>query len=111
MTSWWWLLLAAVPALFPALRVFDRICLRLEERGYLFYRHKQPTSSASSVTILLQQIIEPSAKEIVETYDEPLAGTNDQLKTRSQKRFFPTHPDIAGDPPDFHPPTSIYRSR
>jgi hypothetical protein len=35
----------------------SRLGLWLEKRGWLFYKHKKPTSSAASCFVVLQQVL------------------------------------------------------
>ena len=67
MESWHWgvwpaLAIAIVAALFG----LDRLGLWLEERGWLYYRRKKPTSSPMSALVAMQQAIEPGVKHVVE---------------------------------------------
>ena len=108
--STWLMIIAGVLAAIPAWRYFDRLCLHLEAKGYLFYRHKQPSSGVGSSCILLQQLIEPSAKKIVEVADEPASGATDEAgdETRKKSLFANRHEDA--DYGEFNPQRSIFRS-
>lgn len=67
MEAWHWLVwpalaTGAVAAIFG----LHRFGLWLEDRGWLFYRQKRPTSSPMSSLVALQQFIEPSIRHVVE---------------------------------------------
>jgi hypothetical protein len=65
MEDWRWLLWFAVPGgLGAALFGFDRLCLWLEDRGWLYYRRKKPSSSPLSALIAFQQYVEPGVKHV-----------------------------------------------
>ena len=66
-----WLLwgLVAVGAV-AALISFDRLCLWLEDRGWLYYRRKKPSSSPASSWVALQQFIEPGVKHVIQIKQE-----------------------------------------
>jgi len=49
----------------PALWLLDRLGLWLEERGWLYYRRKKPTSSPLSSLVALHQFIEPSVEHVI----------------------------------------------
>ena len=50
------------------LYLFDRCCLWLEEKGYLFYRKRKPQSSGliGSALLEMHNIVNPSAQNIIE---------------------------------------------
>jgi hypothetical protein len=48
----------------------DRFCLWLEDRGWLYYRRKKPSSSAASAWVGMQQFIEPGVKHVVQIKQE-----------------------------------------
>src|SRR6516225_3160474 len=67
MESWHWLVwpalaIGAVAALFG----LDRLGLWLEDRGWLYYRRKKPTSSPMTAFVAMQQVIEPGVTHVVE---------------------------------------------
>ena len=51
-------------AVLTALYGLHRFCLKLEERGWLYYKHKKPTSSLMSSFVALQQFIEPPVRYV-----------------------------------------------
>jgi hypothetical protein len=53
-----------------ALYGFHRLALWLEERGWLFYKHKKPTSSAASCFVALQQVLEPPVQHVLHVKEE-----------------------------------------
>jgi hypothetical protein len=70
MDTWHWLLVGLVViGLVPAIWLLDRLGLWLEDRGWLYYRRKQRTSSSLGVWVALQQFIEPGVKHVVEVGD------------------------------------------
>src|SRR6266404_5691193 len=59
---WALVVLGAVAALIG----LDRLCLWLEDRGWLYYRRKKPSSSPASSWVALQQFIEPGVKHVIQ---------------------------------------------
>jgi hypothetical protein len=59
--------LAALPVV---VYLLHRLCLFLEARGYLFYLHRKPDSSAAASFVALQKIVEPRMQHVLETEDE-----------------------------------------
>jgi hypothetical protein len=84
MEPWHWLLwgLAAL-AIIAALFGLDRLCLWLEDRGWLYYRHKKPTSSPASCWVGLQQAIEPAVKHVLQVRQEK-RGAEDREAARQR---------------------------
>ena len=71
MALWQWLVgPLIVLGLFVALFWLDRFCLWLEDRGWLYYRRKKPSSSAASAWVAMQQFIEPGVKHVVQIKQE-----------------------------------------
>src|SRR6516225_7829084 len=67
MESWQWLVSPALAiAIVAALYGLDRLGLWLEDRGWLYYRRKKPTSGSMSSLVAMQQFVEPSIKHVVE---------------------------------------------
>jgi hypothetical protein len=56
--------LAAVGGL-GGLYALHRLALWMEERGYLYYLHKKPSSSAASCFVAFQQVIEPKVEHVI----------------------------------------------
>jgi hypothetical protein len=48
-----------------ALYGLHRLALWLEDRGWLFYKHKKPSSSAVSCFVALQQALEPPIQHVL----------------------------------------------
>lgn len=48
------------------LRGLHHFCVWLEERGLLFYKHRQPGSSAMSCLVGLQKAIAPSIQHVIQ---------------------------------------------
>jgi hypothetical protein len=53
-----------------ALFGLHRLALWLEKRGWLFYKHKKPSSSAASCFVALQQVLEPPIQHVLHVKDE-----------------------------------------
>jgi len=54
--------------------LLDRILLKMESRGWIYYRRKKPTrSSLGNAFLEIQSILEPSKKVLVEInpFDSP----------------------------------------
>jgi hypothetical protein len=67
MTAWHWLLVAlTAPATAAALYALHRLALRLEDRGWLYYRRKKPESSPAAMWVAMQQFIEPGVRHVRE---------------------------------------------
>ena len=57
-------------AILVGLYGLHRLCLRLEERGHLFYLHRKPTrSGAARMFGPLQEIIDPPCRQVVQAED------------------------------------------
>jgi hypothetical protein len=69
--EWWqvlfWVLVGV--GVIAALLGVDRFCLWLEAHGWLYYRHKKPSSSPASAWVALQQFVEPGVKHVIEVKD------------------------------------------
>jgi hypothetical protein len=76
-----WLWIAALVALPFVLWGLHRFCLRLEERGYLYYLHKKPTPGGSSALLGMQEFIQPNAQQIVEALDHRSEMVGDEGAT------------------------------
>ena len=67
-----WLLTRGL-ALAVALYALHRLALKLEERGYLYYRHKKPTGgggASAGVFNQLDSLTRPSIEHTIEAQDE-----------------------------------------
>ena len=98
-----WSILLAVAAL-PALYGLHRLCLRLEDRGYLYYRHKEPKPGGASPFLLLDEFIQPQNSHVIEALDHSTekAGEDRYLPgSLHPKRWDPTQL-----PPDPNEPTA-----
>ncbi len=79
MQFWLWTIgLLAAPFLLWALH---RFCLRLEERGYLYYLHKKPSPGGPSVFFGMQEFIQPNAHQIVEALENRAEKIGDEGAT------------------------------
>ena len=81
----WILVIVAAP---PILYGLHRYCLYLEDRGYLYYLHKKPQSSGSSMFNPLQEIIQPQIRHVLEIQDElPKKSEDDRGEDELKTRF------------------------
>jgi hypothetical protein len=75
----WSLLIACGLA---ALYGFHRLCLGLEKHGWLYYKHKKPTSSPVSSFVALQQILEPPIQHVHQVKQEKRHQAEEDEKLR-----------------------------
>jgi hypothetical protein len=54
----------------PTLYGLHRLCLWLEDRGLLYYKHKKPSSSAAGCLVGLQKALEPQAQHVLQIKEE-----------------------------------------
>ncbi|MBS0261285.1 MAG: hypothetical protein JSS02_04960 [Planctomycetes bacterium] len=108
MSVWGWAVLVSV--LLGAWPL-HRLCLWLEEQGYLFYRHKRATGCAAGMAVALQQFVEPSAREIIQVDDEHVSGDVDASGGPDGPTPRPGWHQIGNqfETPDW-PTSSIYRT-
>jgi hypothetical protein len=66
--------LLVLVALVAALFGLDRLCLWLEDRGWLYYRRKRPSSSPLGAWVALQQFLEPTVRHVHEVGQEHREG-------------------------------------
>ena len=69
------LALAGLPATLYGLH---RLCLWLEARGWLYYKHKKPDSSPASCFVALQNVLEPPARHALHVKDEKRHHAEDE---------------------------------
>jgi len=79
----WLIVSGAMGALGAALYGLHRLALRLERRGYPYYRHAKPQRGAGGAFVALQRIVEPDAEHV-------------QIVGESSRR---AESDAAGGPP------------
>jgi hypothetical protein len=72
----------ALVDLLTALYWLDRLCLWLEARGWLYYRHKKPESSPASAWVAMQQFIEPGVKHVREVREERQVEGDEEASRR-----------------------------
>ena len=74
--SWIVLIIAAPPVLYG----LHCYCLYLEDRGYLYYRHKKPPGGCvGSIFDPLQEIIQPQIRHVLQIKDElPVKSEDDR---------------------------------
>jgi hypothetical protein len=65
-----------------ALYGFHRLCLWLEKRGWLYYKHKKPTSSPASSFVALQQFLEPPTQHVHQVKEEKRHQAEEDEKLR-----------------------------
>ena len=53
-----------------ALYGLHRFCLWLENRGWLYYKHKKPGSSQGSCLLALQQALEPQVQHVLQLKEQ-----------------------------------------
>ncbi len=75
----WSLLIVGGPA---ALYGFHRLCLWLENHGWLYYLHKKPTSSPASSFVVLQQVLEPPTQHVHQVKEEKRHQAEEDEKLR-----------------------------
>jgi hypothetical protein len=88
---WIFLAIAAIPAIYG----IHRLCLRLEDRGYLYYRDKQPKPGGTSPFLLLQEIYQPQISQVIAAEDQSTekAGEDRYVPDALRpKRWDPTQP-------------------
>jgi len=73
-----------------------RLCLWLEKRGWLYYKHKQPGSSPMSCMTALQEVLEPQTQHVIHVkdekrvlVDEAAPGANDPPTARRKRLSSP----------------------
>ena len=72
MTGWHLLLGGlALTGVAAAVYLLDRLGLWLEDRGWLYYRRKRPSSSPLSMWVAMQQFMEPGFQHVREVGQEP----------------------------------------
>jgi hypothetical protein len=87
MHSWQvWLTMAAVLAASIAPYGLHRLCLWLERRGWLYYRHCRPSSSPLSCFVALQQVLEPPARHVQELHTRPQTKTTREAPAAAESR-------------------------
>jgi hypothetical protein len=64
------LLILAVFGGLGALYGLHRFALSLEERGYLYYRHRSPKGGSGGGFVGIQRIIEPQVQHVLEIKEE-----------------------------------------
>jgi hypothetical protein len=61
-----------------ALYGLHRLCLWLEQRGWLFYMDRKPTGSVASCFVAVQQAIEPAARHVHEMKETRRTPASDE---------------------------------
>jgi hypothetical protein len=81
-----------------ALYGLHRLCLWLEDRGWLYYKHKKPSSSPASCFVALQQVLEPPIHHVLQVKEEKRCHAEQEAP--GQGELSPTDdncPDTDGD--------------
>lgn len=81
--NWWWSLVcfASVVAAPWLLYALHRLCLWLEDAGYMYYRRKKPGGGGGgglSSLVELQKALEPTTKYVVETKEQRVRLREDE---------------------------------
>ena len=66
----WFLGLAAIAFLVAGLYGLHRLCLYLEDRGYMNYLRTKPQGSVAPVMLDLREIVQPSVRHVIEVQDD-----------------------------------------
>jgi hypothetical protein len=76
----WHVLIGAVLVLsgLASLYGLHRLCLWLKERGWLYYKHKKPSSSPASCFAALQQALEPRTRNVIHVREEKRNRSEDE---------------------------------
>jgi len=97
MSFWNAVLWCLIPiGIFTALFGLHCLGLWLEKQGWLFYKHKKPTSSAASCFVALQQVLEPPIQHVLHVKEEKRNQAEEGVPRR-------------GDPPCGKVPTVVPR--
>lgn len=78
-------------AIVAGLYGLHRLCLSLEERGYLYYKHKRPSSSAAGAFVAFQQLLEPQSQHVEQVAELKRHHSDDEAPGDSK--------DPLSDPP------------
>ena len=66
----WILGFVTIAALLAGVYGLHRLCLYLEEYGYIHYLHKNPRGGFAPVLLDLREIVQPSVRHVVELKDD-----------------------------------------
>ena len=65
--SIWWTIALLVGLVGAVLRLLDRMLLKAEQRGWIYWRHRKPhSSSLGSAMLTVQGLLEPDKQHVVE---------------------------------------------
>jgi hypothetical protein len=63
----WWTIALLVVLVGAVLWLLDRMLLKAEQRGWIYWRHKKPPSSSlGSAMLTVQGVLEPDKQHVVE---------------------------------------------
>jgi hypothetical protein len=60
----------AIAGIAGSLYGLHRLCLWLEERGWLYYKHKRASTTAAGCFVALQQALEPQSQHVLYVGEE-----------------------------------------
>jgi hypothetical protein len=60
-----------------------RLGLLLEQRGWLFYKHRKPSSSTVSCFVALQQALEPPIQHVLQVMEENRHNATEETTAES----------------------------
>ncbi len=79
MTAWTIVMVFLALICLPAtLYGLHRLCLWLEARGWLYYKHRKSGSSPASCFVALQNVLEPPARHVHHLKDEKRHHAEDE---------------------------------
>jgi len=70
--------LFGIAAVSAAIYGLHRLCLYLEERGYLYYKHKRSSSSATGGFVAFQQMLEPQTQHVEQVAEQKRHHSDDE---------------------------------
>lgn len=66
----WFLWIAAIALLLTGLYGLHRLCLYLEQRGYMYYLNTKPQGSVAPAMLDLRELFQPSVRHVIEVKDD-----------------------------------------
>lgn len=104
MSCWWsFVCLITVFGIVAALYGLHRLCLWLEDAGYMYYVREKPGASSGGrglgPFVELQKALEPTTQYVVEAKEERVLNVRDDEGDRDLPRFFPKSSGDDSSPP------------